>query len=175
MFDRPTSLAPVLRIIVLALTVGLLCTATLSVGVIKSSSSSGDPPGANASVQTVFDPVSAFPGFLFGAPIGGVIGALWGRKGLGGAIGFILVVLTGGFAGLVAAASLGAETQVTVSGNSVAVDHGAPTAVLVCGAFLGLFLGALGAWRFGYPPRVATRPPHAPAGVRGGEPPLSTS
>jgi len=78
------------------------------------------------------------------------IGAVWSRKGLSGAFGSVLVTLTGGFAGVTAAALLGAQTQVAVSANSVSVEHGAPVPVLVAGAALGLLLGGLGAWWFDY-------------------------
>ena len=160
MSDRATSLAPLPRIIEMAIAVGVLCAALL--GIWPTSSSSSNAPEAK-SVQVVYEPGLAFLGFLFGTPIGGAIGKLWGRKGLGGVIGFILVALVGGFAGLVAATLLGAEARVTVSDNSVASEYGVPVAVMISGACLGLVMGALIAWWFGYPARTATRPPLVPA------------
>jgi len=120
-------------------------------------------PGAGARVETVFAPDLAAFGFLLGAPVGGVVGSLWGRRGLGGAVGFALVTLLCGFAGLVAAGLLGAETRVTVSGNSRSVEHGPPTAVLLLGGALGTLLGALCAWRFGPSKRFEDSPPRLSA------------
>ncbi len=133
----------------MALVVGALCAALLGIESTSSASSSGDTSGAGT-VQVTVAPGLSLLGFLLGAPVGGLIGAAWSRKGLAGAVGSVLVTLTGGFAGLTAAALLGAQTRVSVSANGVSVEHGAPTPVLVAGAALGLVLGGLGAWWVDY-------------------------
>jgi len=131
----------------MALVVGVLCAALLGIESSSSASGNRDKAGASA-VEVMVVPGLSLLGFLIGALFGGLIGTFWGRKGLVGIIGFVLVTLTGGFVGLTAAALLGAQTRVAVSGNGVSVEHGAPMPVLVAGGALGLILGALGAWWF---------------------------
>ena len=152
----------------MAFVVGVLCAALLGTEATSSASGSGDNAGAS-SVQTMVVPGLSLLGFLIGALFGGLIGAFWGRKGLVGIIGFVLVTLTGGFAGLTAAALLGVQTRVAVSGNGVSVEHGAPMPVLVAGAALRLIFGALGAWWFDYRPSVSAKqqvPAEPGAGAR---------
>ena len=156
MSDRPTPPNPTGRILVGAISVGLLFAALCGIGVASSGGSEVDQPGATASVRTLFAPDLALLGFLLGAPVGGVTGALWGRGGVGGAIGGLLFTLLGGFGGMVVASLLGAQTNVTVSGNAVSVDHGAPMPVLVGGAVVGLAIAGLIAVRFGYRDRSAS-------------------
>ena len=88
-------------------------------------------------------------GFLAGAPLGALVGALWGRGGVRGVVGLVLVALVSGFAGLLAAGLVGAQTRVSVSGTSVEMDHGAPMPVLIAGAAIGTIFGVMAAWRFG--------------------------
>jgi hypothetical protein len=131
----------------MAFVVGVLCAANFGMETHHSASSNGDK-SAVGTTQTIIGLGLLLLGFFLGAPFGGLIGVLWGRKGLVGALGFGLVTLTGGLAGLTMAGLLGAQTRVTVSGNSVSMEHGATTPVLIGGAALGLVLGALGAWWF---------------------------
>lgn len=147
--DGPTRLTPRQRLLIIDCAIGVGSLSAVLCGVGLSSSGSAGPAGASARVETVFAPGPAAGGFLAGALIGGLVGFLWGRGGLAGAVGFVLVTLLGGCAGLAVAGLVGAETRVTVSGNSVATDHGAPTPVLLGGAVLGIILGAIGAWYFG--------------------------
>ena len=130
------------RIISCAVAVGVLFAVLF--GVSAASSGAASDSGAIPSVQTVFSPILALPGFLLGA----AVGFLWGRSGLVGALGLILVTLLGGFVGLVVAAWFGAETHVTVTDTSVSMEHGAPLGVLIGGAVLGVIGGALFAWWF---------------------------
>ena len=153
MSDEPARATSRQRVVFCAVAVGLLSAAMFGIGVSSSSGSEAatgpDRPVSSVRVETVFDPALAVVGFLLGVPIGGLAGFLWGRKGLAGAIGFVLVTLLCGFAGLMAAGLLGAETRVIVSGNSVSSHHGAPPIVLLSGALLGTVLGAIAAWYFG--------------------------
>ena len=134
------------RIISCAVAVGVLFAVLF--GVSAASSGAASDSGAIPSVQTVFSPIFALTGFLLGAPIGAAVGFLWGRSGLVGALGLILVTLLGGFVGLMLAAWFGAETHVTVTDTSVSMEHGAPLGVLIGGAVLGVIGGALFAWWF---------------------------
>jgi hypothetical protein len=160
----------------MALVVGVLCAALLGIESTSSASGSGDKSGAGT-VQVIVAPGLSLLGFLVGAPFGGLIGAVWSHKGLAGALGSVLVTLTGGFTGLTAAALLGAQTRVAVSANRVAVEHGAPIPVLVVGAALGLILGGLGAWWVDYrrlvgPGRqIQTEPLSWPTALNKNEPP----
>jgi hypothetical protein len=133
-----------------ALVVGLLFAAICGIGVSSSGGAEVNQPVATASLQTTFDPGSALLGLLIGAPLGVLAGALWGRRGLAGVAGFILVTLAGGLAGLVVAGLVGAQTEVSVTGRTIVVYHGTAAEVLGGGAVLGLVLGALVAWWFGY-------------------------
>lgn len=137
------------RIIACALAVGVLFAVVTSVSVSRSPVVS--KPRAESeipTVQTVFSPLLALTGFMLGAPIGAAVGFFWGRSGLVGVLGLILITLTGGFAGLMVAALLGAETRVAVTDHSVSMEHGAPLDVLIGGAVLGLVGGGLCAWWF---------------------------
>jgi hypothetical protein len=135
----------------------------IGVGVSSTGGANPNERGASADVETVFAPVPAAFGFLLGAPLGGLVGFLWSRKGLGGAVGFALVTLACGFAGLVAAGLVGAETRVVVSDDGIEVNHGARPAVLMAGTIFGLALGALIAWQFGPPRDLADSPSRLPA------------
>jgi hypothetical protein len=150
MADGSTSPRSGWRALLGALAVGLLFAALCGIEASGSGRAEPNQSTATASVGTGFDAGSALLGWLLGAPLGGLAGALFGRRGLAGAAGFILVVLAGGLAGLVVAALLAAQTRVAVSGNSVSVEHGAPVPALVAGAALGLLLGGLGAWWIDY-------------------------
>jgi hypothetical protein len=126
----------------------------LGVGSSSSGITTDATPGAgrgepSPGLQTVVSPGLSILGFLLGSPVGALVGFLWGRRGAVGAVGVVLVTLLGGFAGLVLASLLGAETRVTVSGNAVEMEHGPSAAALLGGAILGTALGALVAWHFG--------------------------
>lgn len=137
------------RVLVCALAVGLLSAVALGVGTSSGGGTRPDQPGAGASVETTFAPDAAALGFLAGAPLSVLVGALWGRGGVRGAVGLVLVALVCGFAGLLTAGLVGAQTRVAVSSTSVEVSHGAPVSVLVAGAGVGTILGALAALRLG--------------------------
>jgi hypothetical protein len=145
----------------MALVVGVLCAALLGMESTSSANGNGDMAGASA-VEIRVVPGLSFLGFLIGAPFGGLIGAFWGRSGVVGIIGAVLVCLTGGFAGLTLAALLGAQTRIIVSGNSTSVQHGAPMPILVVGGSLGLILGALAVWWLDYR-RTGQQVPVGPA------------
>jgi hypothetical protein len=142
------------RIISCALAVGLLFAVALGVSASTSgvaSSSDGreaGQPRVAPGVQTVFSPTFALVGLMLGTPIGAAIGFLWGRSGLSGALGLILVTLVGGLVGLMAAGLLGAETRVAVIDTSASMEHGAPLGVLIGGGVLGVIGGAACAWLF---------------------------
>jgi hypothetical protein len=151
MASKPTDPTSWSRVCFCALAAGLLFAVTLGVESSGAGGSGGDRTGAWASERTDLDPGPALAGLVVGAAAGGVVGLLWGRRGLAGAVGFALVTLAGGCAGLVVAGLAGAETRVTVTENAVSAYHGTAPAVLAGGAALGLALGALVAWRFGRP------------------------
>ena len=151
MTQQPTRSRSGVRVLIWSISVGLLFAAIS--GIQSSGGAESNQAGASASLQTFFAPEAAFLGFLPGALFGALVGTLWGRPGFCGVLGFVLVTLLGGVAGLMAAGLLGADTRMVVSTNSVYVDHGASPAVLVGGAVFGLVLSALGAWRFAPPAR----------------------
>jgi hypothetical protein len=134
------------RIVASALAVGVLF--AIATGVSVATSEPDANPRVAPSVHTVFSPEFALVGFVLGSPIGAAIGFLWGRSGLVGVLGLLLVTLVGGFVGLMAAAFLGAETRTAVTETSVSMDHGAPAEVLIVGAVLGMIGGASVAWLF---------------------------
>jgi hypothetical protein len=135
------------RLLVWAVSVGLLFTVALGVGF--QSSERLDPKAANgaAAVEMVFAPQAALVGSLAGVPLGAMIGWLLGGPGLRRAAGFALAAVAGAFAGMLTAALVGSETRVSAFANGLQVEHGAPPAVLVVGAVLGVALGALAAYR----------------------------
>jgi hypothetical protein len=137
------------RVLSCALVVGLLSAVALGVGTSSGGGTRPNSQGAGASVETTFAPDAAALGFLLGAPLGALVGALWGRGGVRGVVGFVLVALVCGFAGLLVAGLVGTQTRVSFNATSVEVNHGAPVPVLVAGAAVGTILGALAAWRFG--------------------------
>jgi hypothetical protein len=102
----------------------------------------------------------ALMGFLFGAPFGAWFGTLWGSKGISGVIGFILVTLTGMIVGLVVGSLIGADRLTIVSGRTLSAYPNKPGGV---GLLAGIVLGALAAWKLGYPRRVVAKPPSDPA------------
>src|ERR1700682_2791369 len=103
MSERRKLPGPTSRILVMAFVVGVLCAALLGIESSSSASGNGDQAGASAVEVTVVPGLSLL-GFLVGAPFGGLIGTFWGRRGIVGIISAVLVSLTGGFAGLTAAA-----------------------------------------------------------------------
>src|SRR5262249_13624532 len=97
-------------------------------------------------VRTIFVPEGAVAGFLFGALVGGGIGALWKRRRLDHAAACVLITCLGGWAGAVAGAWLGGGHRVMVVGNAVHAEHGPSSEVVLASTLLGLALGALVAW-----------------------------
>jgi hypothetical protein len=152
------------RTIACAFVVGLMFAVFNGLGMSGSGlvSNSGTEAQVTPRVQTVFSPTFALLGFCLGAPIGAAIGFLWSRSGLGRAFGITLVSLLGGFIGLMAAGLLGDETHFTRSGNAFSMTHGPTDTVLICGATMGMLIGALFAWQFG-PTKRATDFPRLPA------------
>src|SRR5689334_20374774 len=126
-----------------ALTVGLLFADLFGVGSSSVGGTEPGVPGASARVETFFAPGAAALGFMLGAPQGGLAGWLLGQRGAGGVVGFVLVTVACGLAGVAVAGLAGAETRVTVTGTGAEVQHGARPAVLATGAVVGLVLGAL--------------------------------
>jgi hypothetical protein len=111
---------------------------------------SGQPPTI-PTVQYEFSPMLALIGLMLGSLLGAAVGALWHRSRVAGAI---LVSLLCAFIGLMAAALLGAETQVTVSDTSVSMTHGPADNVLIGGAGLGMLLGIICVWQFSPTKRI---------------------
>jgi len=138
------------RIVSCALIVGVLFSIFIGVSASSAGVVLNSETGANQrvtpTVQTEFSPILALIGFCLGVPIGVMLGFLWGRSGLVGALGIILISLLGGFVGLMGAGLFGAETRVAMSDTAISVEHGPSNSVLIVGAALGTFLGALCAW-----------------------------
>jgi hypothetical protein len=95
-----------------------------------------------------FAPVAALVGFAVSGIVGAAIGELWGRRGVVGLVGMVLVVAVGGLLGLEVAGLAGAESRTIVEGNAVGTEFGATRPILLIGAALGTGAGALVAWRF---------------------------
>lgn len=155
MSERSVHAGVGLRVTLCAVAVGALFAVALGVG--TEGGGRVDQTGSYAEVRSVFAPGLAVLGFLVGAPLGAVVGIIWGRRGIGSLIGFGLVACFGALVGLVAAGLLGAETRMSVTANTSEAEHGPRPIVLAVGAALGLLLGSLTAWRFS-PTRGETRP-----------------
>jgi hypothetical protein len=106
-----------------------------------------DDRDTTAGVTFGFAPVAAVVGFAVGGGVGGLMGALWARRGLTGLVGMAFVVGVGGLLGLTVAGLVGAETRTVVEGTAVGTEFGATRPVLLTGAALGSAAGALAAWR----------------------------
>jgi hypothetical protein len=106
-------------------------------------------------VHPVFAPEFALLGFVFGALVGGGIGALWKRGPLRHAVASVLITCVGALVGIAAVGLFGAETRTTVRDGFVRVDHGASDEALLVGAIAGVALGACLAWGLS---RIPTSP-----------------
>jgi hypothetical protein len=106
----------------------------------------GNPSGSDITVGMSFDPSSALTGLLLGTAVGALTGMLWYLPRYGTATAAVLLTAIGGLAGTVTAALVGARTTVIVSGNSMSMEHGAPSGVLVLGFALGVVMTALALW-----------------------------
>jgi hypothetical protein len=132
------------RIIAGALVVGVLFAALAGL----QAGQSLDDRGTTAGVEFSFAPVAAVAGFAVGAIAGGLVGALWARRGFTGLVRMVLVAAVGGLLGLTVAGLAGAESRTVVEGNAVGTEFGPRPPVLVAGAAVGTVAGALVAWRF---------------------------
>jgi F0F1-type ATP synthase assembly protein I len=133
------------HILTCAIAAGLLFAVVSNVSVSGSAASGSG--GATPGVEMGYSPTVALIGFLPGALLGAGVGYLWSRQGTPSPFGLVLVTLMGGFAGLAAAALLGAQTVVAATNTSSSMEHGAPLVVLISGALLGIIVGAVCAWR----------------------------
>jgi serine/threonine-protein kinase len=137
------------RVVLGGLGVGLLFAATSGMGIHSSghSRAGGNEPGVYQDVvRTAFEPQMALAGFIFGALVGGGIGALWRRRRLGHAAACVLLASAGGWNGMMVSALVGRQHQTTVVGNYSRSEDWVSVEVIVAGALGGTALGALGAW-----------------------------
>jgi hypothetical protein len=141
---------PILSIILCGLFVGLLAAALLSLGSdgggISSAPAGGTTPVTISATRKTFSPSVAALAFAISAPLGGLIGMLWNRRGAARKVALILLVLLAGVAGSACAGIVGSQTRITVSAHSVERLDGAPLPVIVAGGVIGILLALACAW-----------------------------
>jgi len=134
------------RVAFWSLAFGMIFAIPSGVVLESAGTAAGNPSGSSIAVATSFDSSSALTGLLLGTAVGALIGTLWHLPRHGQATAAVLLTAIGGLAGTVTAALVGARTTVIVSANSMSMEHGASSGVLVLGFALGVVMAALALW-----------------------------